>query len=120
MTASRLAPKPAATLVPKLAIVLFNLGGPDTIASVRPFLLNLFTDRAILRVPGFVRFFLARFIAYRRTRPAQAIYARMGGKSPLLELTQAQAQALEDALGGANVKCFVAMRYWHPFSDATA
>jgi ferrochelatase len=73
-----------------------------------------------LRGPGFVRFFLARFIAYRRVRPAQAIYAQMGGKSPLLELTQAQAQALEDALGGGNVKCFVAMRYWHPFSDATA
>ena len=70
--------------------------------------------------PVFVRFFLARFIAYRRVRPAQAIYAQMGGKSPLLELTQAQAQALEDALAGGNVKCFVAMRYWHPFSDATA
>ena len=105
---------------PRLAIILFNLGGPDQIASVRPFLLNLFTDRAILRVPGFVRFFLARFIAYRRTRPAQAIYALMGGKSPLRELTEAQAAALEAALGDIGAKCFVAMRYWHPFSDDVA
>jgi ferrochelatase len=105
---------------PRLAIILFNLGGPDKIASVRPFLLNLFTDRAILRVPGFVRFFLARLIAYRRTKPAQAIYALMGGKSPLRELTEAQAAALEATLWDIDAKCFVAMRYWHPFSEDVA
>jgi protoporphyrin/coproporphyrin ferrochelatase len=105
---------------PKLAIVLFNLGGPDKPAAIRPFLVNLFADRAILNVPLLVRFFLARYIAYRRTGPAREIYARMGGKSPLLELTEAQASALEAALPEMNVKCFVAMRYWHPFSDEAA
>ena len=80
----------------------------------------MFADRAILNVPLLVRFFLARYIAYRRTGPARAIYALMGGKSPLLELTEAQARALEAALPEMNVKCFVAMRYWHPFSDEAA
>jgi ferrochelatase len=100
----------------KVAIVLFNLGGPDKPESVRPFLINLFTDPAILRVPPFVRPFLARIIAYARTKPATANYAFLGGKSPLLELTQEQARALEKALPDMDAKCFVAMRYWHPFS----
>jgi ferrochelatase len=103
----------------KTAVVLFNLGGPDQPASVRPFLVNLFTDPAILRVPFFVRPILARIIAYARTKPATANYAMMGGKSPLLELTEAQARALEAALPEQDVRCFVAMRYWHPFSDST-
>ncbi len=100
----------------KTAIVLFNLGGPDSPAAVAPFLRNLFSDPAILRVPFFVRPFLARLIAKRRTVPAQANYAILGGKSPLLELTVAQGEALQAALGDAKVRCFVAMRYWHPFS----
>jgi ferrochelatase len=104
----------------KIAVVLFNLGGPDQPASVRPFLVNLFTDPAILRVPFFVRPILARIIAYARTKPATANYAMMGGKSPLLELTEEQARALEAALPDQDVRCFVAMRYWHPFSDAAA
>jgi ferrochelatase len=104
----------------RLAIVLFNLGGPDAPASVRPFLVNLFTDPAILRVPGFVRFFLARFIAFRRTPIAAANYAILGGSSPLLELTGRQARALESALPEYDAKCFIAMRYWHPFSDEAA
>jgi ferrochelatase len=104
----------------KTAIVLFNLGGPDRPESVRPFLLNLFTDPAILRVPPFVRPILARIIAYARTKPATENYARLGGKSPLLELTQAQAKALEGALPDLDAKCFIAMRYWHPFSEAAA
>ncbi len=103
----------------RIAIVLFNLGGPDRIESVRPFLMNLFTDKAILRVPWFVRPFLARLIAARRVKPATENYQLMGGKSPLLELTQDQARALEQALPGLNVKCFVVMRYWHPMSDET-
>ena len=101
---------------PKVAIVLFNLGGPDKPESVRPFLLNLFTDPAILRVPFFVRPILARIIARARTAPATANYAQLGGKSPLLELTQLQARALERALPDMEARCFVAMRYWHPFS----
>ncbi len=101
------------------AIVLLNLGGPDRAESVRPFLVNLFTDPAILRVPRFVRPFLGRFIAWRRTKPALANYALLGGGSPLLGLTEKQAQALEAALGDGT-RCFVAMRYWHPFSEAAA
>src|SRR3712207_846976 len=108
---------------PRLAIVLFNLGGPDAPESVRPFLVNLFTDPAILRVPGWLRPLLGRFVAWRRTGPAAANYALLGGRSPLLELTEAQARALEAALAGEadfEVRCFVAMRYWHPMSEAAA
>ena len=101
----------------KVAIVLFNLGGPDKPTSVRPFLVNLFKDPAILRVPFFVRPWLARVIAYARTKAATANYALLGGKSPLLDLTQQQARALEAALPELDARCFVAMRYWHPFSE---
>lgn len=101
------------------AVVLFNLGGPDQPAAIKPFLLNLFRDPAILRVPFFIRPFLARWIARARLAPATANYALLGGKSPLLELTEHQAHALESALGDGT-KCFIAMRYWHPFSMATA
>ena len=104
----------------RLAVVLFNLGGPDKPSAVRPFLVNLFKDPAILRVPFFVRPLLARVIAYARTKPATANYQILGGGSPLLGLTEEQARALEAALPEFDVKCFVAMRYWHPFSDATA
>ncbi|OYV37711.1 MAG: ferrochelatase, partial [Rhodospirillales bacterium 20-64-7] len=100
----------------KVAIILFNLGGPDRPESIKPFLLNLFKDPAILRVPFFVRPFLARIIARARVKPATANYAILGGKSPLLELTQQQATALEAALPEVEAKCFIAMRYWNPFS----
>jgi ferrochelatase len=100
----------------RVAIVLFNLGGPDSPEAIEPFLLNLFRDPAILRVPPFVRPFLARYIARARTKPARENYALLGGKSPLLGLTQEQASALEAALPALEVKCFIAMRYWHPFS----
>lgn len=105
---------------PRVAIVLFNLGGPDRPEAIWPFLLNLFRDKAILRVPFFVRPLLARLIARSRLKPATANYALLGGRSPLLELTEAQARALEAALPELDVKCFVAMRYWHPFSIETA
>lgn len=107
----------------RVAIVLFNLGGPDRPEAVQPFLTNLFTDPAILRVPGFLRPWLGRFIAWRRTKPALENYAILGGRSPLLELTEEQARALEAALAGdtaIEARCFVAMRYWHPLSDAAA
>lgn len=105
---------------PRVAIVLFNLGAPDQPEAIRPFLRNLFRDPAILRVPFFVRPFLARFLAHRRFAPANANYALLGGKSPLLELTQAQAAALEASLPELDARCFIAMRYWHPFSEETA
>jgi len=105
----------------RVAIVLFNLGGPDRPEAIRPFLLNLFRDPAILRVPFFIRPLLAWWIARARVAPATANYALLGGKSPLLDETRQQAAALEQALErvgvGIAAKCFIAMRYWHPFSD---
>ena len=106
----------------RLAVVLFNLGGPDRIDAVKPFLLRLFRDPAILRVPVFIRPLLARLIARRRLPTARANYALLGGGSPLLRLTGDQARALELALAGPEieVKAFIAMRYWNPLSDETA
>ena len=105
---------------PRLAIVLFNLGGPDRPEAIKPFLLNLFTDPAILRVPFFVRPFLARLIARARVKPATAIYKLLGGKSPLLDLTRQQATALQAEFPDHDARTFIAMRYWHPFSLQTA
>ncbi len=113
-------PFDTATRKQRLAIVLFNLGGPDRPEAIKPFLLNLFTDPAILRVPFFVRPLLARIIARARVKPATEIYTQLGGKSPLLEFTQAQAAALQAALPEYETRVFIAMRYWHPFSRQTA
>ena len=104
---------------PRIAVVLFNLGGPDRPEAIKPFLLNLFRDPAILRVPFFVRPLLARIIARARVKPATENYALLGGKSPLLELTQDQGRELEAALPEFDTRCFVAMRYWHPFAAQT-
>jgi ferrochelatase len=106
----------------KLAIVLFNLGGPDSPESVEPFLRNLFSDPAIIDLPGIVRKPLARFIARRRAPLARKIYDHIGGRSPILEETQAQARALEAEVSsdGVEARAFVAMRCWHPFSDGAA
>ncbi|HVV28935.1 MAG TPA: ferrochelatase [Rhizomicrobium sp.] len=106
----------------KLAVVLFNLGGPDSPDAVEAFLRNLFSDPAIIALPAPLRLPLAWFIARRRTPIARAIYAHIGGRSPILEETRAQADALEAALAGdgLEVKAFIAMRYWHPFADEAA
>jgi ferrochelatase len=104
---------------PRVAVVLFNLGGPDRPEAVGPFLRRLFADPAILRVPFPVRPLLARWIAWRRQPAATANYARLGGRSPLLDLTEQQARALEAALPELEARCFIAMRYWHPLSEAT-
>lgn len=101
----------------KVAVVLFNLGGPDRPEAIKPFLINLFRDPAILRVPGFLRPLLARIIAGARLKPATENYALLGGRSPLLGLTEEQARAIEAAVPELDVRCFVAMRYWHPFSE---
>ncbi|WP_297370345.1 ferrochelatase [Acidocella sp.] len=106
----------------RLAIVLFNLGGPDSQAAIKPFRVNLFSDPAIIRAPWFVRVWLSRLIAGRGEKQAIENYALMGGKSPLLGFTQEQGRALETALmaeTGDEVKCFTAMRYWHPFAAQT-
>jgi protoporphyrin/coproporphyrin ferrochelatase len=97
------------------AVVLMNLGGPDSLEAVRPFLYNLFSDRAIIGLPTVIRLPLAWLIAGRRAVVAREIYAQLGGSSPLLANTEAQARALEAKLG-AEYRCFVAMRYWHPLT----
>ena len=105
----------------RTAVVLFNLGGPDAPDAIRPFLFNLFYDPAIIGLPTPLRFLLANVIARRREKPAREIYGLIGGKSPLLENTQAQAAALQEALAGdGEVRSFIAMRYWHPMSTETA
>ena len=104
--------------MPRRAVVLMNLGGPDSPASVRPFLYNLFSDPAIIGLPAALRLPLARLIASRRAKIASDIYAQLGGGSPLLANTEAQARALEAELD-AEHRCFIAMRYWHPLTPAT-
>jgi protoporphyrin/coproporphyrin ferrochelatase len=108
----------------KLAIVLFNLGGPDGPKAVRPFLFNLFKDPAIIGAPAFVRYPLAALISTTREKSAQANYDRMGGGSPILPETTRQAQALQASLSALRpqdeVKVFIAMRYWKPFTQETA
>ena len=108
----------------RIAVVLFNLGGPDDQASVKPFLFNLFNDPAIIGLPGIFRTPLAKLISSRRETSAQANYALMGGGSPLLPETSRQAEALQAVLGarlgGDEVKVFIAMRYWHPLTEETA
>jgi len=105
----------------KIAVVLFNLGGPDNLEAVEPFLFNLFSDPAIIRLPKPLRWLVAKLISSRRAPVAQHIYAEMGGRSPILPQTEAQARALEAVLGDEfDARCFIAMRYWHPFADETA
>ncbi len=104
----------------KLAVVMFNLGGPDAPEAVEPFLRNLFSDPAILSVPSIVRNPLARFIAGRRAPIAREIYDKIGGRSPILEETLTQARALEGALNEYQTRVFIAMRYWKPFSEEAA
>ena len=106
----------------KLAVVLFNLGGPDAPEAVEPFLRNLFSDPDIIALPALFRLPLGRFIARRRAPIAQKIYGHIGGRSPIFEETRAQGQALQSALSGDGMqaKAFVAMRYWHPFSEGAA
>ena len=98
----------------KTAVLLLQMGGPDSIDAVEPFLLNLFSDRDIIKIgPSFLQPFIARRICRKRAPKVEGYYARIGGKSPLRELTEAQAAALEARLG-SDYRCFVAMRYWKP------
>lgn len=104
----------------RVAVILFNLGGPDKPESVQPFLFNLFQDPAIISVPQPFRWMLAKLISSRRAPIAQEIYEHIGGKSPLLELTTEQATALEtECADVGDVKAFICMRYWHPMSPET-
>ena len=105
----------------KKAVILFNLGGPDKLENVEPFLFNLFNDPAILNLPTFLRYPLAKLIANRRAPTAKKIYQELGGSSPILKLTEEQASALESKLNeddnGSKYKCFIVMRCWHPRAE---
>jgi ferrochelatase len=102
----------------KKAIILFNLGGPDKLESVEPFLFNLFNDPAILDLPTFLRYPLAKLISNRRAPVAKKIYSELGGSSPILKLTKEQADALEIKLNQTQeqdeYRCFIIMRCWNP------
>jgi len=105
----------------KKAVILFNLGGPDKLENVEPFLFNLFNDPAILNLPSFIRYPLAKLIANRRAPTARTIYQELGGSSPILKLTQEQSFSLEQSLNkndkGSEYKCFIVMRCWHPRAE---
>jgi len=102
----------------KIGILLLNLGGPGRLEDVRPFLINLFSDRQIIRLgPAFLQKTIARFIAHRRAPKSIANYRRIGGGSPIREKTEEQARALEQALhDDGNFMVRPCMRYWHPFA----
>ena len=105
----------------KKAVILFNLGGPDKLENVEPFLFNLFNDSAILNLPSFLRYPLAKLISNRRAPIAKKIYQELGGSSPILKLTEEQSKALEIKLNNVDIisdyKCFVVMRCWHPRAE---
>ncbi len=104
----------------RVAVILFQLGGPDTLAAIEPFLFNLFCDPDIIDFP-FARIGrkpLAKLVSAARARKVQHHYATIGGASPIRRFTECQAAALEAELNlrGLDARCFVAMRYWHPFT----
>ncbi|MBI4653839.1 MAG: ferrochelatase [Nitrospirae bacterium] len=118
-----------------IGILLLNLGGPDSLQAVKPFLYNLFSDREIIKLgPAFLQKPLARLISDLRSKKVEKMYSLIGGKSPLLDITMAQAEALEKALNkksevknsslvtrhsSLSFKVYIAMRYWHPFISDT-
>lgn len=108
----------------KIAIILFNLGGPDKPEAVRPFLFNLFNDKWIIAVPQPMRAAIATLISTTRAKSARANYAMMGGGSPIMPETTKQAEALERTLAAAGraetFKVFIAMRYWRPYAAEAA
>ncbi|KAI0512449.1 hypothetical protein KFK09_013088 [Dendrobium nobile] len=106
----------------KLGVLLLNLGGPETLEDVQPFLFNLFADPDIIRLPRLFRFLqkpLAQFVSIVRAPKSKEGYASIGGGSPLRQITDAQAEELRKALCDKNVpaKVYVGMRYWHPFTE---
>ena len=104
----------------RVGVVLFQLGGPDTPEAIQPFLFNLFCDPDIIDFP-FARIGrkpLAKLISTTRAKKVQHHYAAIGGASPIRRFTEQQARALQQKLifNGMDARCFVAMRYWHPFT----
>lgn len=107
---------------PKTGILFLNLGGPDCLESVKPFLFNLFADPDIIKLPLSFIFQkpLAWLISTKREEEAQENYELMGGGSPILPFTEAQAEALKQELikrGQPEMTVYIAMRYWHPFTE---
>ncbi|MBN2751287.1 MAG: ferrochelatase [Rhodospirillaceae bacterium] len=104
----------------RVAVILCNLGGPDSSEAIEPFLRNLFADPVILQLPQPFRWMLGRFIVWRRLPIARHNYGLIGGSSPLLKQTQDQANALQHNLcekqKNTDFRCFVSMRYWHPLA----
>lgn len=103
----------------KCAVILMNMGGPDSLDSVEPFLYNLFMDPDIIEIPAgiLLRRFIAGIISRRRAVKVREYYKKIGGKSPLTEITLEQARALEKSLKDeGDFSVHVAMRYWHPFT----
>ena len=104
----------------KIGVVLLNLGGPDSLEAVEPFLYNLFVDPDIINFPGsfLVRKWLAKLISSKRHPKIQEQYKQIGGKSPLKDYTLGQAKLLEEKLNEKfPARVFAAMRYWHPFTE---
>ena len=105
-----------------IGVILLNLGGPDTLDDVEPFLVNLFSDRKIIRLGPFpfLQKFIARKIAVKRAPKSRESYRLIGGGSPLARITSEQGQALEQLLAGhGSFKVRMAMRYWHPSARET-
>jgi ferrochelatase len=110
-----------------IGIILLNLGGPDSLRAVKPFLYNLFSDRKIIRLgPSLFQKPIAWLISSLRSGKTERIYSLIGGRSPILDITRAQAAALETALneqtrregpGGILFKVYIGMRYWHPLIE---
>jgi ferrochelatase len=101
----------------KTAVFLLNLGGPDSIEAVQPFLFNLFYDPAIISLPNPFRYILAKLISGKRHKEAKEIYSLIGGKSPILENTMDQVRALQGCFNKDYVRVFSVMRYWHPRAE---
>lgn len=104
----------------RVGVLLLNLGGPDKLEDVGPFLYNLFSDPEIIRLPfRWMQKPLAWFIATRRTNTSQENYKQIGGGSPLRRITEEQGQAIQEKLRdlGQDAKIYVGMRYWHPYTE---
>lgn len=104
----------------RVGVLLLNLGGPDKLDDVGPFLYNLFSDPEIIRLPfSWLQKPLAWFIASRRTKTSQENYKQIGGGSPLRQITEAQGEALKQELQtlGEDAEIYVGMRYWHPYTE---
>ena len=104
----------------RVGVLLLNLGGPDKLEDVRPFLFNLFSDPEIIRLPAkWLQKPLAWLISSLRAKKSQKNYLEIGGGSPLRKITEAQGQALAEKLLaiGKDAKIYIGMRYWHPFTE---